>query len=329
MSLKLYKPEVFQGSLSKKNYFEGWYFKNVSADQKHVYSFIPGVSLTGKNPHSFIQVINGINGKTDYLSYPLSDFSWESDRLSVRVGDSVFTENSVELNIKDPGLKVKGKLSYSNLTKYPQTLFSPGIMGWYSFIPFMECKHGIVSANHIIQGSIEVSGESIDFNEGKGYIEKDWGSSFPEAWIWMQANSFNERSVSFNFSIAKIPWLGSFFIGFIGFIFFNKEFYIYSTYNNSKILEINHSDQSLSIVLENRKSVLKVHADKSTFGELIAPVSGDMSRRIKESVDSDISVELFDEENNLIYSGFSKRAGLEIIEKIFDYKEIQKIVSGR
>jgi hypothetical protein len=54
-------------------------------------------------------------------------------------------------------------------------------MGWYSFIPFMECKHGIVSANHKIKGKITVNNQIIDFDEGQGYIEKDWGTSFPEA----------------------------------------------------------------------------------------------------------------------------------------------------
>ncbi len=29
--MRLFHPEVFQGSLSQKRYFEGWYFKHVSA----------------------------------------------------------------------------------------------------------------------------------------------------------------------------------------------------------------------------------------------------------------------------------------------------------
>jgi tocopherol cyclase len=68
--LLLYRPEIFQGNLKMKNYFEGWYFKHASRDLKQVYSFIPGVSLTENDPHAFIQVINGITGKTDYITYP-------------------------------------------------------------------------------------------------------------------------------------------------------------------------------------------------------------------------------------------------------------------
>ena len=40
MSLKrINNPELFQGSLDKKNYFEGWYFKHVTADGAHTIAF--------------------------------------------------------------------------------------------------------------------------------------------------------------------------------------------------------------------------------------------------------------------------------------------------
>jgi tocopherol cyclase len=316
---RIYNPEVFQGNLKKKNYFEGWYFKHVSNDLNNVYSFIPGISLTDHNRHAFIQVINGITGKSDYITYPIDEFSWDKDNICVKVGSSVFTEKSIDLKISGENLTVTGHLDYSNIVKYPKSLFSPGIMGWYSFIPFMECKHGIVSVNHKINGKISVNNHIIDFDEGQGYIEKDWGASFPEAWIWIQANNFSNHNTSFNFSIAKIPWLGNFFIGFIAFLYFDKRFFLFSTYNKAKITQIKHNAESIEIVLKNKNSVLKISAIKSTFGELIAPVSGDMSRRIKESIDSKVEVELFDKDGVLLYTDVSSRAGLEIIEKIFDY----------
>jgi hypothetical protein len=44
-----------------------------------------------------------------------------------------------------------------------------------------------------------------------------------------------------------------------------------------------------------------------------------MSRRIKESVDSEVHLQLFDKNDNLEYEGAGRSVGLEIIEKIFDY----------
>jgi tocopherol cyclase len=318
MSLRIYNPEIFQGNLKKNNYFEGWYFKHVSKDLQHVYSFIPGISLADESHHSFIQVINGITGETEYITYPLNQFIWDKNRLYVKIGNSVFTENFISLDIKGKVFNVFGHLDYSNNVSYPKSFFSPGIMGWYSFVPFMECKHCIVSANHDVTGVITANDNLVNMDGAKGYIEKDLGTSFPESWIWIQSNSFSNPGTSFNFSIAKIPWLGNFFVGFIAFLYYNRKFYLFSTYNHAELLEINHDENSIDIVLRNQYSILKIKAVKNTFGDLIAPVSGSMSRRIKESLDSDVFVELFDKKYNLLYSDSGKRAGLEIIEKIFD-----------
>ena len=319
MNFRIFRPEIFQGNLKKKNYFEGWYFKHVSQDLNHVWSFIPGVSLTDNGAHAFIQVINGINRESEYISYSLDEFTWNGKYLYLKIGNSVFTNEYIDLKIENKNLKVEGYLGYNNIVKYPKSLFSPGIMGWYSFVPFMECKHGIVSVNHNLSGNLSVNDDLIDFNGGKGYIEKDWGTSFPEAWLWIQANNFDNPDTSFTFSVAKIPWRGKFFIGFIAFLYFNKTFLRFSTYNYSAITEICHNNESISLTLMNHKSILKVRVLKNTFGELSAPTSGDMSRRIKESIDSDVTLSLFDKHNNLIYNDSARRAGLEVIDKIFDY----------
>jgi tocopherol cyclase len=301
-----------------KNYFEGWYFKNVSLDLSHAYSFIPGISLTDKDSHSFIQILNGITGESHYIRYETNEFTWDKQKLYLRVGNSIFTEDYISLNIEKDNFKVSGRLDYNNIVKYPISIFSPGIMGWYSFVPFMECKHGIVSVNHDVTGSLTINGNLIDFNGGKGYIEKDWGTSFPEAWLWIQANNFTEHNTSFFFSVAKIPWRGKFFIGFIAFLYFNKQYFLFSTYNNSVLADLNHLDESISLTLKNRSSVLQVSVLKNKFGELKAPTSGDMSRKIKESIDSIVTIKLSDKDMHPLYNDSSKRSGDEVIEKIFD-----------
>jgi tocopherol cyclase len=319
MYLRFLHPEIFQGDLKKKNYFEGWYFKHVSYDLEQVYSIIPGVSLSNNEPHAFIQVINGITGETQYITFPLEQFSHENKRLYLKIGQSVFTEKYIDLKINNENLSLYGHVEYSNLIKYPATLNSPGIMGWYSYVPFMECKHGIVSVNHELKGYLTLNGRSIHFNDGKGYIEKDWGTSFPEVWIWMQSNNFSNTQTSFSFSVAKIPWLGRFFMGFISFLYLNGRFFLFSTYNKSQITEISHDNLSISMVLKNSDALLKVKAVKNRFGELRAPASGQMSRRIKESVDSTVELSLFDKKGRLIYNDAGKRTGLEVVEEIFNY----------
>ena len=317
--MKVFNPLVFQGSTDKKNYFEGWYYKNVTANLNEVYSFIPGISLTNKNKHAFIQIINGISGETWNVEYPIETFRSIKNPFKVCIGDSCFSENGFELNIQDKKININGKIEFLNRVQFPSSLFSPGIMGWYSFVPFMECKHGIGSVKHDLQGELSINKKTIDFTRGTGYIEKDWGTSFPESWIWLHCNTFAEPDCSFTFSVAKIPWLGNFFMGHICFLYLKGKFYLFATYNGSKITQIKFNNPNLDISIENKTHRLNIFARQNRSGDLKAPVIGEMNRIIKESVDSEIEIQLFDKSGNLKFSSKGKRAGLEIIEKIFNY----------
>ena len=315
----LYSPQVFQGNLKKNNYFEGWYFKHVSKNLKHVFAFIPGIALTRNNKHAFIQIINGISGETHVINYPLNEFRYSRNKFDIWVGNSNFTQTGIKLDIDDEKVKVQGTIQYSDIVKYPSSAFSPGIMGWYSFVPFMECKHGIGSVYHRLTGNIMFNQKNIDFEDGTGYIEKDWGTSFPESWIWLHCNTLNEPDCSFTFSVAKIPWLGSFFIGHICFLYYRGRFHIFATYNKSKITHLKFQKPVLEIEMENKSHVLKVIARQNSSGNLKAPVVGEMNRVIKESVDSDIQINLLNQNGDTVLRTNGTHAGLEIIEKILTY----------
>lgn len=315
--MRLFHPEVFQGRLTSKRYFEGWYFKHVSADLSRVYSFIPGVALNSNHPHAFIQVINRTTGNTHYIEYPLSEFKFRRDNFWVKVGKSEFSAESMHLDIEGSDIKVKGRLNYSGRVKYPFSWFSPGIMGWYSFVPFMECKHGVVSVNHHINGFLHINEEPIDFAGGKGYIEKDWGRSFPEAWIWLQSNNFDHADASIMISIANIPWLGNNFTGFLGFMYADGQFYPFSTYNGSRIQTCELTPEGLVISIRHQNYILSINATLNRAGVLKAPQSGNMDRHIKESIDSELKVLLKTIEGKIIFKGTGHRAGLEVIEGIF------------
>ena len=317
--MKIYNPQLFQGSLNKNRYFEGWYFKHVSFNREHVFSFIPGVSLTKSDKHAFIQIIDGITGKTWNVKYPLSDFSYSKKEFNVWIDKSNFSEKGIQLNIDTDDLKIEGEVIYADLVKYPSTLLSPGIMGWYSFVPFMECKHGIGSVLHSLNGSLTINNSEINFTKGTGYIEKDWGTSFPESWIWLHCNTFEKPGSSFTFSVAKIPWLGNFFIGHICFLNVDGKFHLFATYNGSKITKLTFHAPVLEIEIKNKTHTLKVKAIQNRSGDLKAPVVGEMNRIIKESVDSTIEIELINKENKIVFADKGTRAGLEIIEKILTY----------
>lgn len=313
MSLySLYHPEIFQGNLKNNNYFEGWYFKQVAKGFNAVLSVIPGISLA-KNRHAFIQVIDGISGITHYLEYPISEFTADRKELLVQVGENQFSMKGIHLNIETSRINLRGDLDFIKPVIWPRRLFAPGIMGWYSFVPQMECYHAVASLDHTLSGQLIYQNEKLDFGHGRGYIEKDWGTSMPESWIWLHSNTFQTPGTSVMLSIAKIPWRNSYFTGFIAFVLHQGKIFRFATYNGSRISTFHLNNQYLNVVLKNNKVTLEIKAHQKIAGKLKAPVKGLMERYIKESIDSDVEISLRNNSGTLIFAGFAKRSGLELV----------------
>jgi len=203
-------PEAYQGTHRKKGYFEGWYLKLIDSPGKTIFALIPGVS-TGRSrndAHAFIQLINAVTGKTEYFRFALEAFSADDRKFDVRIGSNHFWDGGMQVNLQNETTSLSGSLRFEQIEKYPTSLLHPGIMGPFSFIPWMECYHGVVNISHTIVGSLMYNGGALDMTGGEGYIEKDWGKSFPKSWIWMQANHFSTPKASFMFSLCahSVAW---------------------------------------------------------------------------------------------------------------------------
>lgn len=316
---RLFHPAVYQGKRNPKNYFEGWYYKHVDASGEHIWSIIFGVSWSNDS-HSFIQIIEGKTGKTDYIRFPLEAFSFHKKYLEVSIGNNKITEQSIDLDLKGEVFSMSGSIQYLETSKFPQKVMAPGIMGWYTYAPFMECYHGVVSMNHMLSGSLTINKKEIDFSGGKGYIEKDWGRSMPSDWIWMQCNHFDEDpDASMMISVARIPWLTGHFPGFLSFIRIAGGVHQFATYNGSKITSLDIREKVVDIILKNRKSSLNISIERNISGLLKAPVQGEMNRKIAESLDARMKVELMDSSGKIIFSGTGSHAGLEIVGNVQQY----------
>ncbi len=317
---RLLNPEIFQGRHRKRNYFEGWYFKLIDAGMDNAVAVIPGVAYgnSAADRHAFVQVLDALNCKTYYIRYDLSDFKYNDSLFEIRIGANYFSGSEIELNISDKQLKLNGRLAFCNIVPFPKTIFKPGIMGPFSYVPFMECHHGIVNMHHRIEGRLTLTGRDIDLNGGYGYIEKDWGSSFPEVWVWLQSNHFGNDDVTLMFSAAKIPWLGRSFMGFISFIRIRREITIFATYNRSRITGLNYDNNCLVISLQGRRSKMRIEARHSDGGILKAPKNGLMYGEILESITAEVRVTLFDNHGRVIYEGTGTHTGLEISDDMIN-----------
>lgn len=319
---KLREQAMFQGNKKRRNYFEGWYFKMVSADGASILSVIPGISLSrnGEEQHAFIQLIDGKTANTFYYNFPIEAFAFSKERFAFRIGDNYFSEDSLILNIQNDTSSIKGEIKMSdNVHLTQKSKKKVGIMGWYRYVPFMQCYHGVVSLNHRLSGTITKDNETYNFENGVGYIEKDWGKSMPTSWIWIQSNNFNTQNSSFMLSVAHIPWLGSSFTGFLGFFHNGTTVQRFGTYTEAQMqMETNNADNTdtIKIVISDQNYSYLIEAYRSKSGLLKAPVKGSMDRHIAESVDARVKLTVFDKKLKIIFKDSTSIAGLEIVGDI-------------
>ena len=303
-----WNPERYHG-WGKKSYFEGWYYKIVDKSEEYAFAIIPGISIDQDgNGKAFIQLMDGKQLKAFYFDYDENEFKPQSDKFEVQLGNNYFSADRIVLDLPN----LKGEIKMNGKTSWPKSLGAPGIMGWYSFVPFMQCYHGVVSLHHSLSGTLSYMDQEINFEDGIGYIEKDWGTSFPKCWIWAQSNHFEEldRKVSLMTSVAHIPWLGNYFIGFLVGFYLDDKLYKFATYTGAKRTTAIRGDD-VEMTFTQGKNRLEITAHKALGTDLISPISGEMRGKVNESLLAVLDVRLF-EHDTLIYEGSGRNAGLEL-----------------
>lgn len=305
---------TYKGTNKKSRYFEGWYYKFVSKDKHHTIALIPGISIQNENPHAFIQAIHQHHGdiKTQYFTYDIRDFSYDKKHFTLGIEDNKFSLKSVITNLQSDNLNVITNIEISHLTAIQTSRLSPSIMGFFHYFPKMECKHDIVSMNHTLEGYVYWNKLKIDFSGGKGYIEKDFGKSFPESYVWIQSNHFLNPKNAFMFSYAKIPFLNFKFNGLIANLIVGGEEFRFATYNRSKIDILVQKDNHFKAEIKKGHYKLLIDARNQGTVELASPKNGHMSERIKEGLSGQVHL-MFYYKNHLILDDTGARAGVEIM----------------
>lgn len=260
--------------------------------------------------HAFIQVLNGKTGEARYHRFAFEEFRYDPGRFHVRIGNNEFFRHGLRLDLED----MRGELHFQDTVSWPKRFMSPGVMGPFSFAPFMECYHGVVSMDHIIQGELTAGGEKVIMDEGRGYTEKDWGSSFPRGYLWLHSNHFEDEHASMMMSIAEIPWLGMKFIGFLCGLWLNGKLIRFTTYNGSRLAECSIDDNEFRVVMRQHRYELTVTGPRTNHAsKLASPVQGDMNSHIEETMTSSIRVELRDRRScRVILDDHARHTALEI-----------------
>lgn len=258
------------------NYFDGYYYKHQKGN--HTLCLIAGQSASEK----FIQVIT-------------NDFS---EKVPFTKGN-IFSRKGIMLDINTKQLSLTGRICYKGISpiKYD-------IMGPFCLFP-MECRHGIISMYHRLEGQVLLNGRIIDFTDGTGYIEKDSGCSFPSSYLWIQANDF-QMPCSIMAAVADIPFFGLHFRGCICVIQCMGREYRLATYLGVRVLLCTRN----RLVLKQGRYMLEVRIGDYRGRELSAPVNGKMIRTIVESA-SCFAEFIFYMHGKKVFHLYSQHAGFE------------------
>ncbi len=251
--------------MRNKGYFQGWYFKCCNGDK--TVAFIPAYHRSQSKTSASLQVI------TDDSAYtiPFQKLEYTEKPLSVKIGDCVFSEKGISLHLQGGGYRLEGRLCFRSLSPIRYD-----VMGPFALVPFMQCRHGVYSMSHRIDGQITLNGQPFDFRNGVGYIEGDRGYSFPEQYVWTQC-CFEKGSLML--SVADIPMLGSHFTGIIGVILLNGKEYRIATYLGATVKRIGEN----AVAVKQGGYEFAAELLQKNAHPLFAPANGEMSRTIHES----------------------------------------------
>lgn len=280
-----------------RNFFKGWYFKIQS--QKYSIALIPSFSAdAGGNKSASIQIVTA--DFSDCAIFDFGDYVRAGKDLppDIRIGNSEFSPRYVKLNFNTKSHSVKGELFFGPLAR-PRF----DIMGPFSLVPFMECRHRVYSMLHSVYGSISVDGVNHDFSDSIGYIEGDEGRSFPKEYLWTQ---YISKELSIMLSVAEIPLAGARFTGIIGFIYEGGREIRLATYLGARAEFIG---QGKAVIRQGNYTFTAEMLSKGSL-PLYAPLCGSMSRFIRENISCSAQYD-FRKGDSLIFKKTTDRTGFE------------------
>ena len=126
----------------QKDYFKGWYFKCTNDTQ--TIAFIPAFHRTRHKETASLQIITDDGA----FNLPFASLEYQEKPLSIRIGDNMFSEKGIRLNIRTDKTTVQGTLRFGEFSSLRYD-----IMGPFQFVPFMQCRHSVFSMGRQLRWS--------------------------------------------------------------------------------------------------------------------------------------------------------------------------------
>ena len=335
------------------SYFEGWYYRLTLPDLAQTFAFMYSIEdPVGNNRNSggAVQIL-GIDETYLCRSFPnTSEFFADREQLSFGhwkqhdlylppqllspaefnryiVEGYQATANLNQGSIYDPvrneycrwEYQIKPIYGWGNLEQPQSTA------GWLSFLPIFEPGWQITMAHGLATGWIEWRSNRYQFNDAPAYSEKNWGSSFPQKWFWLNCNSFsqiNDLALTAGGGIRQVLWWQE-EVALIG-IHYRGKFYEFAPWNSQVSWQIEPWGKwRMQAASDQYKVTLK--GETNLPGTYVrTPTAKGLVFNCRDTTRGTLSLELSDRADRTIVKANSMQAGLEVGGSPWNKAWIQK-----
>ena len=272
--IRRFNPTQLQGNLEKNNYFEGWFQKIYSPEHDTSFIIIYGFATGNKSEKTgFIQICLP-NQEIIYLTFHKNEVICDKRKHFIQFGNHFISEHKIKIQTDEIQLDL-------DFSKKQEQQSGKNTMGNYYLLPNLPCYHAIVDGYHSVNGQIQYLNDSYTFTNAVGYLEKNWGISFPEKYIWMHAFDAKNTDNQLLFSQADIKWNGRTFIKHLGFIKLNGIYFDLRKLKKCKTAISNKDEnkQFISIKSKFLEIEMNISYKKPIFFK--GPQNGKMERIIE------------------------------------------------
>ena len=283
--LEKYKPNSIRGTFERNKFFEGWFQKVYSKAHKASFIFIYGYATqNSEDEFGFLQVL--IPNQTPEIFYfAKNEVSCDIEQHIFRMGKNLLTTELIR--IETNGLSIELNLKNTD----PFRTFKNS-MGYTYFIPNLPCYHSVLNSAQSVSGEIKHQGQCYTLDHEMGYLEKNWGTTFPESYFWVHAVDPNNTAISLLFSRAKIVWLGKTYVKHVGYLCFDGQHIELRGLKNFTVSNSNISPENRSIQIRSASAQLDLSLAYGRQVVFNGPKDGALSRTIHHQTDAKVEVSL-------------------------------------
>lgn len=295
---------------NRKVYFEDWYLRIVDAKGEKTLCYTLRLNKIGTSMQGSLNGTLSTGENKEEFSMNIAEAT--AHAKSVRFGHNVLSREGIILDLQKVSGAISGHLDLSQVIDLNRSFLQPGAMGIYKYLPFMEFYQEVIVLDGTIAGVLEVDGREIDFTGGHCYIHRQWGSKFPNIWLWAQCGQFDHpKDLTLMIGIARLKVLFNYYTAFTIPVYYNDQLEVFSNYNGGHIAKLYRYKGYVHLIITQKDKLL----DIKIYGrDKLECTSSKESHGIRDVYECDrVKMEVkLSERGNILWEGTSLGCEIEM-----------------